>query len=78
MARQMVTQYGMSDVLGPATFETAPAPLYLPEGAVQRRGDYSERTAETHVDHILTKLDFAGRAQIAAWVASNAGNVTHS
>jgi DNA-binding CsgD family transcriptional regulator len=30
----------------------------------------TERTAETHVDHILTKLDFAGRAQIAAWVAS--------
>jgi DNA-binding CsgD family transcriptional regulator/nucleoside-triphosphatase THEP1 len=33
----------------------------------------TERTAETHVDHILTKLDFASRAQIAAWVASTAG-----
>jgi non-specific serine/threonine protein kinase len=33
----------------------------------------AERTAETHVDHILTKLDFASRAQIAAWVASTAG-----
>ena len=32
----------------------------------------TERTAETHVDHILTKLGFAGRAQIAAWVASGA------
>jgi non-specific serine/threonine protein kinase len=33
----------------------------------------TERTAETHVAHILTKLDFASRAQIAAWVASTAG-----
>ncbi|HWE89976.1 MAG TPA: LuxR C-terminal-related transcriptional regulator [Pseudonocardiaceae bacterium] len=28
------------------------------------------RTAETHVDHILTKLGFRTRAQIAAWVAA--------
>ncbi|WP_436502003.1 ATP-binding protein [Actinokineospora sp. HUAS TT18] len=27
------------------------------------------RTADTHVQNILTKLDFANRAQIAAWVA---------
>jgi cell division protease FtsH len=46
MARQMVTLYGMSEVLGPATFEPSPAPLFLPEGTAQRRGDYSERTAE--------------------------------
>jgi non-specific serine/threonine protein kinase len=32
----------------------------------------AERTAETHVAHILTKLDLASRAQIAAWVASAA------
>jgi non-specific serine/threonine protein kinase len=29
----------------------------------------AERTAETHVDHILTRLGFTCRAQIAAWVA---------
>ena len=46
MARQMITLYGMSDVLGPTTFESSPAPLFLPEGASQRRGDYSERTAQ--------------------------------
>ncbi|MPY80812.1 MAG: hypothetical protein GEV04_20700 [Actinophytocola sp.] len=28
----------------------------------------SERTAENHVQHILTKLGFGTRAQIAAWV----------
>ncbi|WP_245573860.1 ATP-binding protein [Amycolatopsis nigrescens] len=32
----------------------------------------SPRTAETHVDHILTKLGFRTRAQIAAWVAGRA------
>lgn len=29
----------------------------------------SRRTAETHVEHILTRLGFTSRAQIAAWVA---------
>jgi predicted ATPase/DNA-binding CsgD family transcriptional regulator len=28
------------------------------------------RTANTHIEHILTKLDFTSRAQIAAWVAA--------
>ena len=30
----------------------------------------SQRTAESHVDHILTKLGFTSRAQIAAWKAA--------
>ena len=30
----------------------------------------SERTAENHVQHILTKLGFGARAQIAAWAVS--------
>lgn len=30
----------------------------------------SERTVESHLDHILTKLEFSSRAQLAAWVAS--------
>ncbi|WP_091455823.1 ATP-binding protein [Actinokineospora iranica] len=30
----------------------------------------STRTVETHVEHILTKLDFHSRAQIAAWVTA--------
>ena len=29
----------------------------------------SERTVETHVQHILAKLGFSSRSQIAAWVA---------
>lgn len=31
----------------------------------------AERTAETHVEHILTKLHFHSRAQIAAWAAEH-------
>ncbi|WP_168211475.1 ATP-binding protein [Actinosynnema sp. ALI-1.44] len=34
------------------------------------RLDISRRTAEVHVDHILRKLRFASRSQIAAWVAA--------
>jgi DNA-binding NarL/FixJ family response regulator len=29
----------------------------------------SERTAQNHVQHILDKLGFANRAQVAAWAA---------
>jgi len=30
----------------------------------------SQRTAESHVEHILTKLGVTSRAQAAAWVAA--------
>jgi DNA-binding CsgD family transcriptional regulator len=33
----------------------------------------SRRTANTHVEHILTKLDYTSRAQIAAWAAARRG-----
>jgi non-specific serine/threonine protein kinase len=29
----------------------------------------SHRTAQGHVEHILRKLGFSSRAQVAAWVA---------
>ena len=31
----------------------------------------SQRTAEGHVERILTKLGFTSRAQVAAWVAAS-------
>ena len=31
----------------------------------------SQRTAENHVEHILTKLGFTARAQVAAWIAAS-------
>jgi DNA-binding NarL/FixJ family response regulator len=36
----------------------------------------SQRTAETHVANILRKLGFTARAQIAAWISTNAGDAT--
>ena len=33
----------------------------------------SERTVETHVQNILTKLGFHSRVQIAAWMAAEGG-----
>lgn len=34
----------------------------------------ARRTAETHVDHILGKLGFTNRTQIAAWVQRSRQN----
>lgn len=41
----------------------------LTNRAIATRLVISLRTAEGHVEHILTKLGFSSRAQIAAWVA---------
>lgn len=35
----------------------------------------SQRTAEAHVERILTKLGFTSRAQVAAWVVEHRGSV---
>ncbi|MET8428436.1 protein kinase [Nocardia sp. NPDC004860] len=37
----------------------------------------SQRTAQGHVEHILTKLGFTSRAQIAAWIAEDAERQLH-
>ncbi|MFD8249624.1 protein kinase [Nocardia sp. NPDC059691] len=41
----------------------------LTNRAIAARLSISQRTAQGHVEHILTKLGFTSRAQIAAWVA---------
>ncbi|MGW5112811.1 protein kinase domain-containing protein [Nocardia sp. NPDC004123] len=45
----------------------------LTNNAIAGRLTISRRTAEGHVEHILTKLGFTSRAQIARWVAAAAG-----
>ncbi|MFJ9369713.1 protein kinase [Nocardia sp. NPDC101769] len=45
----------------------------LTNSAIAGRLMISRRTAEGHVEHILTKLGFTSRAQIARWVAAGAG-----
>jgi DNA-binding NarL/FixJ family response regulator len=37
---------------------------------IARRLVLSERTAQNHVQHILTKLGLANRSQVAVWVNS--------
>jgi predicted ATPase/DNA-binding CsgD family transcriptional regulator len=41
----------------------------LPNKTIASTLTISRRTVEGHVDHILTKLGFTSRAQIAAWIA---------
>ena len=55
MARQMITRYGMSEALGPATFEAARTALYLPDPMANNRGEYSEETARV-IDEEVRKL----------------------
>jgi predicted ATPase/DNA-binding CsgD family transcriptional regulator len=38
----------------------------------------SPRTAEAHVEHILTKLGFTSRAQVASWVTEHRGRPSRS
>jgi cell division protease FtsH len=54
LARHMVTQYGMSDELGLATFEKPQPPLFLNGSATGER-PYSEETART-IDREVRKL----------------------
>ncbi|TFW33654.1 ATP-dependent zinc metalloprotease FtsH [Massilia horti] len=54
MARHMVTQYGMSQRLGLATFEQATSPSLYPTGLAEKR-PYSEQTAQT-IDAEIGKL----------------------
>jgi non-specific serine/threonine protein kinase len=79
LLRELPRRRGKSEHLTPRELEVA---RLVAEGLTNRqvavRLGITERTAETHVDHILTKLDFSSRAQIAAWVASGAGDDTHS
>jgi len=41
--------------------------------AIAERLFRSERTVESHLEHILTKLGFSSRAQVAGWVAEHLG-----
>lgn len=58
---------------GPLTRREREIAVLVSEGLTNRQiaatAHISERTAENHVQHILTKLGFTTRAQIATWVA---------
>jgi len=58
MARHMITQYGMSERLGLATFEE-PRSAFLDLPAVPRQREYSERTAQAIDEEIHNLLENA-------------------
>jgi DNA-binding NarL/FixJ family response regulator len=57
---------------GPLTPREEQVATLVAEGQTSReiaqRLRITERTAETHVEHILTKLGLRSRAQLARWV----------
>ncbi len=62
LARQMITRYGMSEALGPASLEDAGSARYLPEApGTQRAAVYSESTAQAIDDEVRTLLQQAER-----------------
>jgi cell division protease FtsH len=62
LARHMVTQYGMSDELGLATFEKPQQPLFLNRSVAGER-QYSEETART-IDREVRKLLADGHTRV--------------
>ncbi|WP_063043850.1 protein kinase domain-containing protein [Nocardia pseudovaccinii] len=80
--------YALGESVSPEQMETAGRKLtkrerevaeLIAEGLTNRqiaaRLVISPRTAQGHVEHLLTKLGFTSRAQIAAWVAASQNNV---
>jgi DNA-binding NarL/FixJ family response regulator len=74
----------------PPVAETSPSPLTarehqvaeliaagLPNKEIAYTLFISQRTVAAHVEHILIKLGFANRAQIAAWVTARRGGQRH-
>jgi cell division protease FtsH len=55
IAKSMVKEYGMSEALGPITYEKERRPLFLETGLTPTAHDYSEKTAET-IDHEIKRL----------------------
>jgi DNA-binding CsgD family transcriptional regulator len=77
LARCRALRDSLADRAGPLTRREREIAELVAEGLTNREigaaVHISERTAENHVQHILAKLGFAKRAQIAAWVAGGAG-----
>jgi DNA-binding NarL/FixJ family response regulator len=61
---------------GPLTKRESEIATLVAQGLTNRQiaaaAHISERTAESHVQHILRKLGYTTRSQIAAWVAGSA------
>ena len=58
IARSMVTEYGMSDLMGLATYERARQPMFLPEGFTPSK-TYSEKKSAQIDDEVSRVIDEA-------------------
>jgi cell division protease FtsH len=64
IARAMVTEYGMSEVLGTVSYNGHQRPMFLENPFAQERGNYSEETAlkiDAEMKRILTEAHEAAR-----------------
>ena len=64
IARAMVTEYGMSEVLGAVSYNGHPRPLFVENPFAQERGNYSEETAlkiDAEVKRILAEAHDVAR-----------------
>ena len=69
MARHMVTQYGMSPLLGPVTLQYGGSSMFMPDIEDAQRGDYSEHTAQSideEVRRLLGEAEQRVRSTLAA------------
>lgn len=69
LARQMVTQFGMSDLLGPRTFGTSEELIFLGKEIHEQR-DYSEKTAE-QIDAEVARLIKEAQARAEKVLSGN-------
>ena len=65
LARHMVAQYGMSELLGAAVLDIQPRGAYLPDFGIAARGDHSEHTAR-QVDAEVQRLLREAEGRVAA------------
>ena len=72
-AERLASLAGANAIMGPLTARERQIASLVAAGlsnrAIADRLVISERTAQNHVQHILGKLGFANRAQIAAWAS---------
>ncbi len=69
LARHMVTEYGMSRTLGPATLQNVRSPLVTPDAVNSLRSEYSEHTAQIideEVRRLLTDAEQRVRVTLTA------------
>ncbi|SFW85285.1 helix-turn-helix transcriptional regulator [Amycolatopsis australiensis] len=73
-ATEALTASLRGDTPGPLTRREREVAAHVADGLTNKQIaallHISERTAESHVQHILTKLGFTNRAQIATWVTA--------